>query len=100
MHVYLRILRRLQPYRGRVLLGLFCLLVATPLSLGHPWGWTSLADAGVVRRRPRPGGYAGWAAPSVGLELHRGRGRGEAAAGPAAAGAGGDGGCPLHRGRP
>jgi hypothetical protein len=45
MHVYLRLLRYLAPYRGRVLLGLLCLLVATPLSLVHPWASAVIACA-------------------------------------------------------
>jgi ABC-type multidrug transport system fused ATPase/permease subunit len=52
VEVYLRILRYLKPYRGRVLLGLFCLLLATPLSLVHPWVWKYVADEVVLRRRP------------------------------------------------
>lgn len=53
MQVYLRILRHLRPYYGRILLGLFCLVIATPLSLVHPWIWKYIADEVVIRRQPR-----------------------------------------------
>jgi ABC-type multidrug transport system fused ATPase/permease subunit len=51
MHVYLRIVRYLRPYRWRVFLGLLCLLVATPLSLVHPWVWKYIVDEVVMKRR-------------------------------------------------
>ncbi|MFN3652803.1 MAG: ABC transporter ATP-binding protein [Armatimonadota bacterium] len=52
MDVYLRILRYLRPYRGMVILGLVCMLFATPLSLLHPWVWKYIVDEVVTRRRP------------------------------------------------
>jgi ABC-type multidrug transport system fused ATPase/permease subunit len=61
MHVYLRILRYLRPYRGRVLFGAACLLVSTPLSLVHPWVWKYIVDEVVMKRQP-------WLlAPSLGV---------------------------------
>jgi ABC-type multidrug transport system fused ATPase/permease subunit len=51
MDVYGRILRYLKPYRGQVLLGLGCLLVATPLTLVHPWVWKYVVDDVVMQRR-------------------------------------------------
>ncbi|HEU4754294.1 MAG TPA: ABC transporter ATP-binding protein [Armatimonadota bacterium] len=51
MDVYLRILRYLRPYRWRVALGLACLLVATPLSLVHPWIWKYIVDEVVTKRQ-------------------------------------------------
>mgnify|MGYP001290482141 CR=1 FL=1 len=53
MRRYFRILQYLRPYRGRVLLGLLCLLLATPLSLVHPWIWKYIVDEVVVRRQPQ-----------------------------------------------
>jgi len=50
--VYLRILRALRPYYPRLALGLGCLLLATPLSLVHPWVWKYIVDDVVLRRRP------------------------------------------------
>src|SRR5687768_18401684 len=52
MQVYLRILQYLKPYRGRVLLGLLCLLVATPATLAHPWIWKYIVDEVVLKRQP------------------------------------------------
>ncbi len=52
MQHYLRILRYLRPYRGRVILGLLCLLFATPLSLIHPWIWKYIVDEVVTPARP------------------------------------------------
>lgn len=51
MDVYLRILHYLKPYRGRIFLGLFCLLIATPASLVHPWIWKYIADEVVLKKR-------------------------------------------------
>lgn len=61
MHVYLRILRLLRPYSGRVITGLVCLLVATPLSLVHPWVWKFIVDEVVVKRQ------VGLLAPALGV---------------------------------
>src|SRR5688572_8348519 len=52
MHVYLRILRCLRPYYRTVFAGLLCLLVATPLSLVHPWVWKFIVDDVVTKRCP------------------------------------------------
>ena len=52
MAVYVRLLRYLRPYRWQVLAGLACLLVATPLSLLHPWIWKYIVDEVVTHRRP------------------------------------------------
>jgi ABC-type multidrug transport system fused ATPase/permease subunit len=52
MAVYLRILRLLRPYYPRMALGFGCLLVATPLSLLHPWVWKYIVDEVVLGRRP------------------------------------------------
>jgi len=52
MHVYLRLLSYLKPYRGRVVAGLFCLLIATPATLAHPWIWKYIVDEIVTKRRP------------------------------------------------
>jgi ABC-type multidrug transport system fused ATPase/permease subunit len=52
MKTYLQALRYLRPYRWRVAAGLACLLVATPLSLVHPWIWRYIVDEVVLRRRP------------------------------------------------
>ena len=52
MQSYLRILTYLRPYRGRILLGICCLLVATPLSLVHPWIWKYIVDEVVMKRQP------------------------------------------------
>ena len=52
MHVYLRLLRYLLPYRWRILLGLICLVVATPASLVHPWVWKYIVDDVVTAQRP------------------------------------------------
>lgn len=51
MQVYLRIIRYLQPYRGRVLLGFLCLLLSTPAGLLHPWIWKFIVDEVVVHRK-------------------------------------------------
>lgn len=67
MHIYWRALRYLRPYRGRLALGLFCLLVATPLSLVHPWIWRFIVDEVVLRRNPSLLGPA--LAGMVGLHL-------------------------------
>lgn len=52
MHSYLRILTYLRPYRWRIILGLVCLLFATPLSLVHPWIWKYIVDEVVIQRHP------------------------------------------------
>jgi ABC-type multidrug transport system fused ATPase/permease subunit len=52
MHSYLRILTYLRPYRWRIILGLVCLLFATPLSLVHPWIWKYIVDEVVIHRHP------------------------------------------------
>ena len=63
MAVYVRLLRYLRPYRWQVLAGLACLLVATPLSLLHPWIWKYIVDEVVTHRRPD------LLAPALGLML-------------------------------
>jgi len=50
MQVYLRLLRYLRPYRGRVALGFVCLLLSTPASLLHPWIWKFIVDEVVTKR--------------------------------------------------
>jgi len=52
MQSYIRILTYLRPYRPRILLGLACLLIATPLSLAHPWIWKYIVDEVVMKRQP------------------------------------------------
>ncbi len=52
MAVYARLLPFLRPYRWQILAGLFCLLLATPASLVHPWVWKYIVDDVVTPRRP------------------------------------------------
>jgi ATP-binding cassette, subfamily B, bacterial len=52
MQVYLRIIRYLGPYRWRIAVGFLCLLVATPLTLVHPWVWKYIVDEVVLKGQP------------------------------------------------
>ena len=52
MGAYIRLLQALRPYRWRVLAGLACLAVGTPLSLVHPWIWKYVVDDVVLAGRP------------------------------------------------
>jgi ABC-type multidrug transport system fused ATPase/permease subunit len=52
MKTYFRLLGYLHPYRFQVGAGLSCMLLATPLSLAHPWIWKYLVDEVILRRQP------------------------------------------------
>jgi ABC-type multidrug transport system fused ATPase/permease subunit len=51
MPIFLRILGYLRPYRGSILIGLACLLLATPAGLFHPLVWRYVVDEVIGRRQ-------------------------------------------------
>jgi ABC-type multidrug transport system fused ATPase/permease subunit len=51
MPIFLRILGYLRPYRGSILIGFACLLLATPAGLFHPLVWRYIVDEVIGRRQ-------------------------------------------------
>ena len=50
--VFRRLRPFLRPYRGRIALGIFLLLLSTPLGAFHPLAWRQIADDVIGRHHP------------------------------------------------